>query len=309
MGPYRNTCIAVQFFVTRSEKGNILKRSVTRYALLGAVFVVIFVLMGTRMTEAQVAQSDTRAAAESEDPVKLFEPREFAGSSGAVLKYRLLKPAAYNADRKYPLVIFLHGAGERGSDNAAQLKHGMREFCKAQWRDKYPCYVIAPQCPENKKWVDVDWSTSTHDMPASPSQSLQLVFELADAMVKDSAVNDNRIYITGLSMGGYGTWDAIARRPNYFAAAIPICGGGDPKTADRFASLPLWCFHGDQDTAVPVKRSRDMIDALKAAGGNPKYTEYPGVGHDSWSRTYADPAVFQWLFSQLRQEAAAGNDK
>jgi predicted peptidase len=239
-----------------------------------------------------------------EDPEKLFEPREFVGADGQTLKYRLLKPAPYNADRKYPLVIFLHGAGERGSDNKAQLKHGMADFCKAKWRDKYPCYVVAPQCPEGKKWVEVDWSAPANDMPAKTSDSLQLVFELTDTMIKDSAVNENRIYITGLSMGGYGTWDALARRPSLFAAAIPICGGGDPKTASRFANIPLWCFHGDQDKAVPVNRSREMIEALKAAGGNPKYTEYAGVGHDSWSQTYADPAVFEWLFTQLRRTPA-----
>lgn len=239
-----------------------------------------------------------------EDPEKLFEPREFVGTNGETLKYRLLKPSPYNADREYPLVIFLHGAGERGSDNKAQLKHGMAEFCKAKWRDKYPCYVLAPQCPEGEKWSDVDWSAPSSELPAKPSKSMELVFELADTMVKDSAVNDNRVYITGLSMGGYGTWDALARRPSFFAAAIPICGGGDPKTAARFAHVPIWCFHGDADQAVPVKRSREMIEALKAAGGSPKYTEYPGVGHDSWTRTYADPEVIEWLFSQIRRTPA-----
>ena len=118
---------------------------------------------------------------------------------------------------------------------------------------------------------------------------MKLVFELADTMVKDSAVNSNRIMITGLSMGGYGTWDALARRPDFFAAGLPICGGGDPKTAGKFAKVPVWCFHGDNDKAVPVKRSRDMIEALKAAGGEPKYTEYPGVGHDSWTQIVCQP--------------------
>ncbi|MGN6136555.1 MAG: prolyl oligopeptidase family serine peptidase [Aureliella sp.] len=237
-----------------------------------------------------------------EDPEKLFEPREFVGSNGQTLKYRLLKPAPYDAERKYPLVIFLHGAGERGSDNVAQLKHGMAEFCKAKWRDKYPCYVLAPQCPEGQKWSDVDWSAPHSELPAKTSQSMQLVFDLVDTMIKDAAVNDNRVIITGLSMGGYGTWDALARRPSLFAAAVPICGGGDPKTADRFAQVPIWCFHGDQDQAVPVSRSREMVEALKAAGGHPKYTEYPGVGHNSWAQTYADPAVLEWLFTQLRRD-------
>ena len=278
-------------------------------SLIGSCVVVAAAACGLQTTTGcaqtpaapKVTQEDKTVV---EDPEKLFEPREYVGAGGKTLKYRLLKPAPYDSDREYPLVIFLHGAGERGSDNVAQLKNGMADFCKAKWRDKYPCYVVAPQCPEEEKWVDVDWSSPANDMPAKTSESLQLVFELIDTMVKDAAVNDNRIYITGLSMGGYGTWDALARRPSFFAAAVPICGGGDPKTAARFAKVPLWCFHGDQDEAVPVKRSREMIDALKAAGGMPKYTEYPGVAHNSWAQTYADAAVIEWMFKQLRRDNA-----
>ncbi len=199
-------------------------------------------------------------------------------------------------------MIFLHGAGERGSNNKAQLVHGMAEFCKPKWREKYPCYVLAPQCPAEMKWSDVDWTLPSSELPEKVSEPMQLVFELVDAMLKDSAVNDNRVYITGLSMGGYGTWDILARRPNFFAAAIPICGGGDPKTANRFANVPLWCFHGDKDETVTVNRSREMIEALKAAGGSPKYTEYAGVAHDSWTRTYSNPEVIEWMFAQLRRE-------
>ncbi len=237
-----------------------------------------------------------------EDPKLLFEPRQYTGTSGHTLNYRLLKPSPYNADLKYPLVIFLHGAGERGSDNTAQLVHGMAEFCKTKWRQKYPCYVIAPQCPEGQKWVEVDWAADTHDMPAEPSEPLELVLELIDTMVKDSAVNEKRVIMTGLSMGGYGTWDALARRPGFFAGGLPICGGGDPKTAERLTKTPIWCFHGADDPVVKAQRSRDMIDAIKAAGGEPKYTEYPGVQHDSWTQTYADPAVIEWMFTQLRRD-------
>ncbi len=127
-------------------------------------------------------------------------------------------------------MIFLHGAGERGSDNAAQLKHGMADFCKKERREKNPCYVIAPQCPNEEKWADIDWAREgAIQLPEKPSESMQLTLSVVDAMIEDAAVDKNRIYITGLSMGGYGTWDALARRPDFFAAAIPICGGGDPK--------------------------------------------------------------------------------
>lgn len=240
-----------------------------------------------------------------EDPAKLFEPREFAGKSGAQLKYRLLKPSPYHPDRKVPLVIFLHGAGERGDDNLAQLKHGMADFCKRERREQYPCYILAPQCPTGKKWSDVDWSSSKSNLPAEPSESMQLVFEVVETMIEDAPVDKNRIYITGLSMGGYGTWDALARKGRYFAAAAPICGGGDPQTVEQFKTVPIWCFHGDQDKGVPVSRSREMIEALKQAGGSPKYTEYPGVGHDSWTQTYRNPDFYAWLFAQHRSSPEA----
>jgi len=248
------------------------------------------------------------------DPVKMFEPRQFADEQGNVLKYRLLKPANYNVNRKYPLVIFLHGAGERGDDNKIQLVHGMKDFLDAERRKNMPCYVVAPQCPAGKKWVEVDWSAEASKMPQQPSDSLGLTIKLVQSMIETAAVDPNRIYITGLSMGGYGTWDAVARYPEMFAAAAPICGGGDPETANRFTHVALWAFHGDKDQAVKVERSRQMIEALKKAGGEPKYTEYAGVGHDSWTATYKDPEFHSWLFAQRRvkpkgkEEAEAAED-
>jgi predicted peptidase len=120
-------------------------------------------------------------------------------------------------------------------------------------------------------------------------------------MVENAGVDRNRIYITGLSMGGYGTWDAIARYPGFFAAAAPICGGGDPKTVDKFKSLPIWCFHGAKDPVVKVIRSREMIEALQKVGSNAKYTEYPEAQHDSWTQTYSNPELFDWMFAQRRE--------
>ena len=118
--------------------------------------------------------------------------------------------------------------------------------------------------------------------------------------MQDEPVDPDRVFLTGLSMGGYGTWDLAARMPDRFAAILPICGGGDIATATRIARLPIWCFHGDADDAVPVERSRQMIAAVKAAGGKPRYSELPGVGHDSWTPAYRDPAVLEWLFDQSR---------
>lgn len=233
-------------------------------------------------------------------PADALTPETFKAEDGGTLNYRLLVPAKIEAGKKYPLVIFLHGAGERGSDNAAQLKHGVSDFVRH--RSDYPCFLIAPQCPEGKKWVEVDWSAASHDLPKEPGDQMALVRALIDQTIKQKPIDADRIYVTGLSMGGYGTWDAISRYPDLFAAAAPICGGGDPKAAETIKDIPVWCFHGDQDQAVNVERSRKMIAAIKAAGGEPKYTEYPGVGHDSWTRSYANDDFFAWLFAQKKGE-------
>jgi predicted peptidase len=235
------------------------------------------------------------------DPRERFEARTYTDAAGGKLNYRLLKPKAYDAAKKYPLVVFFHGAGERGDDNQKQLVHGMGDFASEAIMDKYPAFVIAPQCPNGQKWADVDWSAEDHKLPEKPSPSMQLSLELLAALQKEFSIDASRLYVTGLSMGGYGTWDAIQRNPQFFAAAAPICGGGDSTAVEKIKSLPIWAFHGDQDNAVKVKRSRDMIAALKAAGGEPKYTEYKGVGHDSWTATYRDPAFYEWLFAQKKK--------
>jgi len=224
--------------------------------------------------------------------------RDERQSDGATLRYRLFTPQPAPGGGKPPLVLFLHGAGERGDDNAAQLKHGVGEFHRRQ--AKHPCLVLVPQCPEGRKWVEVDWGGGggAGTFPAEPSEPLRLTLEVVDGLIAAGKVDPDRVYVTGLSMGGYGTWYAAGMPGSRFAAAAPICGGGDPAWAKRYLGLPVWAFHGDDDRAVPVGRSREMIEAIRAAGGDPKYTEYPGVGHDSWTRTYADDAFHAWLFAQ-----------
>ena len=231
-----------------------------------------------------------------------YEARVYTNDKGEKLNYRLMLPAGYdfNGETKYPLVLFLHGAGERGGDNAKQLVHGAKDFASEANRAKYPCFVVFPQCPEGRKWVEVDWSLDSHEQPAEESLSLRLTREAIASMQKVLRVDEKRLYVTGLSMGGYGTWDMIARTPDVFAAAAPVCGGAVEATAGRLTKLPIWAFHGDKDTAVKPERSRRMIAAIEKAGGKPKYTEYPGVGHNSWSQTYADPKFMEWLFAQKR---------
>lgn len=248
-----------------------------------------------------LARAQESTEAKPVELTKLYEPREYVGKSGEPLKYRLIKPVDYKFGKKYPLVLFLHGAGERGDDNAATLRHAAKDFSKPQTRSKYPAYVVIPQCPTGKKWSEVDWSKDSSELPEEPSDPMQSIKELIDDMVENAGVDPNRIYITGLSMGGYGTWDAIARYPGFFAAAAPICGGGDPKTVDKFKSLPIWCFHGAKDPVVKVIRSREMIEALQKVGSNAKYTEYPEAQHDSWTQTYSNPELFDWMFAQRRE--------
>ena len=233
----------------------------------------------------------------AEDPKTAFIKRNFE-RDGQTLPYRLLVPKNYDAAQKYPLVLFFHGAGERGIDNTAQLVHGMGAFSSDENREKFPCFVIAPQCPEGKRWVEVHWGDDRHDFDARPSETMQLVIELLAAFPKEFSIDLQRLYVTGLSMGGFGTWDIISRFPDKFAAAAPICGGGDEKMAEKIAGVPIWAFHGDKDTVVKPSRSRNMIAAIKEAGGKPLYTEYQGVGHDSWVRAYADPELIKWMFAQ-----------
>ena len=213
-----------------------------------------------------------------------FEARVFQGEGGEKLAYRLLKPANYDPSRQYPLVVFLHGAGERGTDNAAQLKHVAWIFVTAENRAKFPCFVLAPQCPASEQWVNVPWGAERHRTPEQPSRPMWQTMRLIGELEKEFRIDPARRYAIGLSMGGFGVWDALARYPDEFAAGVPICGGGDETRAAAVAKTPVWAFHGDKDTVVKTSRSRNMVDALQKAGAKPKYTEYPGVGHDAWSR-------------------------
>ncbi|WP_020473233.1 carboxylesterase family protein [Zavarzinella formosa] len=240
----------------------------------------------------------TRSAS-AKDPLPLTKAT-IKDESGATLPYQIMTPAKAEVGKKYPLVIFLHGAGERGTDNEKQLVHGVPQFASEENRKKYPCFLIAPQCPDGKKWVEVDWSADSHTMPKEVSISEKLTLELIDQLLKDHPIDPKRIYLTGLSMGGYGTWDLLARKPELFAAGVPVCGGADEKTAQTLKKMPIWAFHGTKDTAVKPARSRNMVKALLEAGGHPKYTEYPEVGHNSWDKAYSDPEMFTWLFTQKK---------
>lgn len=231
----------------------------------------------------------------------LFEKHIFISGKKDSLPYRFMRPQLTDTSMKFPLVIFLHGAGERGNDNNMQLVNGAKNFATDTNRKKYPCYMLVPQCAKGFRWVETDWKLPSHVMPETPSVYLSRTMLLADSLIKNLNIDTNRIYITGLSMGGFGSWDAISRWPERFAAAVPLCGGGDTAKAAVMKDVSVWAFHGDNDKVVTVTRSRNMINGIKKAGGNPKYTEYPGMGHNCWNAAYTDPATIEWMFSQNRK--------
>ena len=208
------------------------------------------------------------------------------------LQYRLLKPKELKENQQYPLVLFLHGSGERGNDNVKNLKYITDLFLKEKNRNDFPCYVVVPQCPASENWTYPDWYRD----PREPTNS---VVKLIDSLSNLPHVDKSRIYVAGLSMGGYGTWYLLTRFPDMFAAAIPICGGGDPNQVANFTHVPIWAFHGSKDDRVDPEESRKMIEALEKAGARPKYTEYKKTGHvDSWLKAFQEPTLLSWLFSQ-----------
>lgn len=230
------------------------------------------------------------------------EPKTFKAPDGTEVLYQFAAPAKTEEGKKYPLVLFLHGSGERGNDNKAQLTHGPKAILENAEKLGQPIFLIAPQCPSDKTWAPYRTDPSSPADGTLANPLLDAVLTLVGETASKQPVDRNRIYITGLSMGGFGTWAAIARKPEIFAAAIPICGAGDPRTVVRFKNMPIRIFHGDADNVVPPAGSQLMFDALKDAGSDAKLTLYPGVGHNSWTRTYADEEVIRWLFAQTKSD-------
>ena len=233
------------------------------------------------------------------------EARQFTGSNGTNFLYRWAEKVPADSSR-VPLVFFLHGAGERGTNNVSQLHHGVPDI--VAWLDANEAgfKFVAGQVPVGKRWVEVDWGSTAHTMPVEPSETMGLLLEFMDTLLADPSVDTNRVYATGISMGGYGTWDLISRRPEVFAAALPICGGADLAQAPKLANMPIWTFHGSKDTSVPVSRSRSMMSALWAAGSDAHYWEHPDAPHNVWTRTYQNDEVLTWFFSQRKAGASGG---
>ena len=234
-----------------------------------------------------------------------FEKKVYVTASGDSLNYRLLRPEVEQEGEKYPLVLFLHGAGERGSDNEKQLTHGSQMWLNPVNRENYPAFVLVPQCPQSGYWAYTERPSSFEPDQMPADVPLSLVFatlrELLDTYLAMSQVDKQRIYIMGLSMGAMGTYDMTIRYPEIFAAAIPICGTVNPTRLSAAKEVKFRIFHGDADSVVPVSGSRQAYKALKAAGADVKYIEFPGVTHGSWNPAFTLPDFMSWLFSQKKQ--------
>lgn len=237
------------------------------------------------------------------DKNSFFKREDYKDAAGNKLPYQLMEPWQSKPGEQYPLVVFLHGSGERGTDNAAQMKNGVHAFAEKELREKHPCYLLVPQCPPEQRWGGSSRDENLRFDEQNPTLPGRMVIELIEkTLEKNPAIDRNRVYITGLSMGGFGAFDALMRRPDLFAAGMPLCGGGDPNHAERIKNIPLWVFHGRLDEAVPPHFSVKMVDALKKTGSKVQYTEYSTLGHNVWDVTYYNPAVLEWLFAQRKTE-------
>jgi predicted peptidase len=230
-------------------------------------------------------------------------------AKGDTLPYRILFPIQFNPNTKYPLIIVLHGAGERGNNNEAQLTHGGNLFLDQRNRLDYQAIVVFPQCPNDSFWSNVKIEIdSVRKKPkfmfqtdAEPTKAMRALLGLTDELLQKPYIKKEQVYIGGLSMGGMGTFEMLGRRPKIFAAAFAICGGDNTLNAEKYAKkVPLWIFHGAADPIVPSDHSEVMVAAIKEAGGKPRYSLYPGVGHDSWNQAFAEPEFLSWLFSNKK---------
>ena len=248
--------------------------------LLSLVVVgVLFAISGTIMA----ADSKVQADADQQKPAKLNRTIK------VTMNYLAYLPKDYNQKPSWPLLLFLHGAGERGDNLDLVKKHGPPKLITAG--KQFPFIVVSPQCPNGRWWEPAELAA------------------LLDEIVEKYKVDKERIYVTGLSMGGFGTWSLATYQPDRFAAIVPICGGGEVYWADALARFPVWAFHGAKDPVVPPERSKQMVDALKKAGGNPKFTIYPEAGHDSWTQAYNTPELYEWLLQQKRTGKKAEDSK
>jgi predicted peptidase len=224
----------------------------------------------------------------------ILSPHVFKNTKGESQLYRLFIPQNYDRNKKYPLVLYLHGGGGSGTDNRKQIDGGngylVDLFTSGETQSQYPSFVVAPQSPAQEGWIKED--------RISPTRQLRLVHELIDELRRNYSIDGGRVYVAGQSMGGFGTFAIISEYPNAFAAGVPLCGGGDRSKVALLLKTPIWAFHGAKDESVAVESSRTIVAAIKDAGGQVKYTEYADTDHIIWPRVVKETELLPWLFAQ-----------
>jgi predicted peptidase len=247
----------------------------------------LLLLIATHLFSAQQSQKD---------PAEGFLAGSYHSKSGETMRYRLFVPQDYDAAKKYPLVLWLHNAGARGSDNLLQITGsdylGSHIWITSGNLEKYHAFVLAPQVSDTKGWSRPHANT--------PPVAIRLALEILDIVEKDYAIDLDSVYVAGESMGGEGVWRALSIDPSRFAAAIALCGYGETWQISRVAKVPVWVFQGEADPTVSVEHARQWVAELRKAGGSPKYSEYPGIGHDVWDVAFSEPGLVDWVFAHHR---------
>lgn len=248
----------------------------------------------------------TTALSKAQD-LDLYQRKIFTSDDG-VLPYRMLLPENFDPHTKYPVVFFLHGSGERGSDNQKQLSHGAELFLRDSIRARYPAVVIFPQCPAEDYWSNVnikkdDDGTRHFDFSkgGKPTRAMLMLLALIGNVREEAYIDTDRMYVAGLSMGGMGTFEAVRRAPKTFAAAFVICGGDNVRNVKKYRKVPLWIFHGAKDDIVPPEYSEKVVEELRRRKRPVRYTLYQNANHNSWDNAFSEPALIQWLFSQKKK--------
>ena len=251
-----------------------------------------------------VATPTTASAQVSEEVAAQFEAGHAELENGRKIPYRRMRPAPEAGAGPHPLVVFLHGAGERGDDNATQLIHVPEQMATGERRARFPCTLLAVQVPAGEVWSAMGLGSERFPEPSTVTDAMSAVEQLIERMRSEPKIDANRIYLTGLSMGGFGAWDLGARRAEWFAAVAPICGGGDPTAAAGLRDVPVFAVHGPDDPVVSVERSRVMVEALREVGGEVQLWEPEGSGHASWVPAFQEDRLLEWMFAQRRSTAA-----